>query len=325
MEEGKVRFIYALSLEGTRLWKEGILTLSSGGLRRTDGSLYELATPVSFDPDSNYLNTCQTEEEAFRRQLAEITLGLDQTMQDVNALKDIAWMNYAVNCSTYEMTYQGFQHLIVQLNDISTQLSRVERRLDNKEFINHLELTNKYKNRLESIAGYMEIKSFNASNAFMSVTTSLDEIESYFGRLHNELNVGTGNNQMILESIFSLSGPYAYVVCRYSALFYYENDCYPPNYKKWRETVSKITEAPRVKNKIQYFLRVNSSCSLEDVYIARNRVLFKLGEFVRQIEVDQLYALQHIKEEYLSIDRQLQDKIDQKDYQIIDGHLCIEL
>lgn len=325
MEEGKVRFIYALSLEGTRLWKKGILTLSSGGLRKTDGSLYELATPISFDPNSTCLNTHQTEEEVFRRQLAKITSRLDQTMQDVNALKDIAWLNYAVNCRTYEMTYQGFQYFIEQLNDISAQLSRVERKLDNKEFFDHLELANKYKNRLESIVGYMEIESFNASSAFMSITACLDEIESYLGRLHNELRAGTGNDQIILESIFFLSGAYAYVVCRYSALFYYENDCYPPNYKKWVDAVSKITGDSRVKNKIQYILRVDSSCSLEDIYIARNRVFFKLGEFVRQIEIDKLYVLQHTKEEYLSIDSLLQDKIDQKDYQIIDGHLCIEL
>lgn len=211
---------------------EGILTLSSGGLRRTDGSLYELAMPISFDPNSTYLNTYQTEEESFRRKLVEMTFGLDQAMQEVNALKDIEWLNYEVNCRVYEMTYQGFQYLIEQLNDFSGRLSREDRKLDNKEFNDHLERTNKYKDWLEFIAGYMEIKSFNASNTFMSIAEFLGEIKTYFGRLHNELTTGTENNQMILESILFLSGPYAYVVRRYSALFYYENNCYPFNYKK---------------------------------------------------------------------------------------------
>lgn len=325
MEEGKVRFIYTLSKEGTKLWQEGVLTLSSGGLRRLDGSLYELATPISFDPNSADLNTHQTEEGLIRKQLNEISFDLDQTEQWVNELKDIAWMNYAVNCRIYEMTYQGFQYLIEQMNDISTQLSRVETRLDNREFNNYLERTNKYKNWLEDIAGYMEIPGFNAKNTFMDISKPLSEIESYFGILHKDLITETRNYPIILESIFYLIGPYAYVVLRYSALFYYENNCYPPNYKKWVATVSKITADSRVKNKIQYFLRVNTNCSLEDIYTVRNRALFKLGETVRQITVDQAYVLQHTKEEYLSIEKQLQDKIDQGDYLIIDGHLCIEL
>lgn len=265
MAKEKVRFMFALSAEGTKQLQEGTLTLSSGGLRRPDGSLYEMATPVCFDPNSISQNTDQTAEEAFRRCLEVITVRLDQTMRDVDVLKEIAWMNYAINCRTYEMTYQGFQQLIGQLDDISAQLSSVERRLDNQEFNDRLELMNKYKNKLESIAGYMEIKSFNASIAFLSVAASLDEIEAYFERLHNELKTGTGNDQIILASIVFLFGPYTYVVRRYSALFYYENDCYPPNYEKWVEVISKITKDTGIKSKFQYYLRVNSSCSLECV------------------------------------------------------------
>ncbi len=325
MEGEKVRFMFALSAEGTKQLQEGTLTLSSGGLRRPDGSLYEMATPVCFDTKSIPQDTDKTAEEIFQKRLALTTARLDQTLQDVNALKDIAWMNYAVNCRTYEMTYQGFQRLIGQLDDISAQLSRVERRLNNKEFNDRQELANKYKNNLMSIAGFMEIKNFNATSAFLSVAATLDEIAAYFERLHNELKTGTGNDQIVLESIVFLLGPYTYVVRRYSALFYYENEGYPPNYEKWVEAVSKITKDARVKNKFQYYLRMNSNCSLEDVYIARDRAMFNLRGFVGQIVFDRSYVLQHLKEEYLSIDRQLQDKIEQKDYQIIDGHLCIEL
>ena len=325
MEGEKVRFMFALSAEGTQQLQEGTLILSSGGLRRPDGSLYEMATPVRFDPKSIPQDTDKTAEEVFQRRLALTTAKLDQTLQDVNAFKDIAWMNYAVNCRTYEMTYQGFQRLIGQLDNISAQLSRVERRLDNKEFNDRLEIANKYKNKLKSIAGFMEIKNFNATSAFLNVASILDEIEAYFERLHNELKTGTGNDQIVLESIVFLLGPYTYVVRRYSALFYYENEDYPPNYEKWVEAVSKITRDAMLKNKFQYYLRLNSNCSLEDVYIARDRAMFNLRGFVGHIGFDRSYVLQHSKEEYLSIDRQLQDKIEQKEYQIIDGHLCIEL
>lgn len=156
----------------------------------------------------------------------------------------------------------------------------------------------------------------------MEVARTLNEVEAYFERLHIELKTGTSDDQLVLASIIFLIRPYTYVVRRYSALFYYENDRYPPNYEEWVEVISNITKDGRVKNKLHYFLRLNLDCSLEDVYIARNSVLFNLRGFIRQIEFDRSYALQHSREQYLSIDKQLQDKIDQKDYNIINAHLC---
>ena len=325
MAEEKIHFIFTLSSEGTKMLKEGTLTLSSGGLRNPDGSLFEMAKPCVFDPDSIPLKSEQEADAAFKRLLEDTTEGLYQTIQGVNALKDIAWMDYAVNCRIYGLTYQGFEQIIGKLDDISAQLSRIERKHDNKEFNDRLEIVNKYKNKLKSIAGFMEIRNFNPSDAYFNVTDTLDEIEAYFERLHNELKTGTGNIQLVMPSIFILIGSYAYVVRRYSALYYYENNCYPPNYEKWVDAVSNITKDFSVREKFLYYLRMNLDCSLEDVYIARSRAWLNLEEFVSQIDFDHSYVLQHTKEEYLSIDRQLQDKIEQKDYRLINGHLCIEL
>lgn len=325
MAEEKVRFMFALSAEGTKLLQEGALTLSSGGLRRADGSLYEMATPVCFNPAAVPANSKQTVESVFQRYLAMSNSWLDQTMQDVNALKEIAWMNYAVNCRTYAMTYQGFQLLIGRLEDISAQMTRIEWKIDNKDFNDRLESANKYTNKLNSYAGFMETKNFNASNAYPFIVETLDEIDAYLARLYNELMTGTGNDQIVLASIAFLIRPYAYVVRRYSALYYYENDSYPPNYKKWVETVTMIAHDAKVKSRFQYYLRLNSNCTLEDAYIARNKAVFNLRGPVSQIRFDELYVQHHTKEEYLSIDRQLQEKIEQKDYKQIDGHLCIEI
>lgn len=71
----------------------------------------------------------------------------------------------------------------------------------------------------------MELKSFNASTSFLNISSSLDEIDAYFERLYKELITETGNDQIVLESIVYLMSPYSYVVRRYSAFFYYENNC----------------------------------------------------------------------------------------------------
>ena len=325
MAEEKVRFMFALSAEGTRKLEKGELELSSGGLRRKDGSLFEMATPVCLDPASVSRHSRQTVESALRKQLETNNFWLDQTMQDVNALKEIAWMNYAVNCRSYEMTFQGFEQLIGKLEDFSAQMTRIERKIDNKEFNDRLESANKYQNKLKSIAGYMDNKNFNASSAFLNIAENLDDIEAYFERLYNELQTGTGNDQIVLASIFFLIGPYAYVVRRFSALYYYESESYPPNYKKWVKAISNFVLYSRVKNKVQYYLRLDTERSLEDVFKEQDRLMFNLGGLVRQINFDHAYVLQHSKEEYLSIDRQLQEKYEQEEFELVDGHLCIEI
>ena len=255
---------------------------------------------------------------------------LEEIKKDIdNAKYNLSCMEAVDNLPKYKRMVPG----LIEDEDVAwyadwhniSDSQRKQQMYDRREYIKRIERVNKYKNKLNSIAGFMEIKTFNPSVEFMNVAAALDDIAAYFERLHNELKTGTGNTQLALASIFILIGPYAYVVRRYSALFYYENDCSPPNYEKWVEAVSNITKDFVVKEKFKYYLRMNLDCSLEDVYIARNRALFNLKGFVRQIEFDHSYVLQHTKEEYLSIDRQLQDKIERQDYHIIDGHLCIEL
>lgn len=325
MSEENARFLFTFSAEATAELMAGNVSLSSGGLRKPDGSMLELAKPVLVDPaDVAKIPNCSVDEQ-LTMQIKATNNMLDQVIADNQALSKIAWMNYAVNCRTYEMTYKGFQAVIQRLDSISAQFSDFQVRLDNKEFNDALELNNKYKNNLQTIAGVMETKSFNAGMAALTIEPMLNEIQAYFERLYSELKAGVKADQLILGSIVFMLEPYCYVVRRYSALFYYENEIYPANYQTWIDIVSCIVHDARFKNRMQYFLRVDSDLTLEDVLIAKTKALFNLKGSISQMEIDRRYALCHSKEQYLSIGKQLQDKIAYKDYQLIDGHLCVEL
>ena len=119
--------------------------------------------------------------------------------------------------------------------------------------------------------------------------------------------------------------PYCYVVRRYSSLYYYENDCFPANYDSWVEIVNRIISDSQFKKRLQYCLRLNCDLTLEDVLIARDKVLFNISDSLCQIDFEKRYILCHSKEQYLSIGNQLEQKIASNDYQIIDGHLCVEV
>lgn len=325
MLEENARFLFTFSAEATAEWMAGNVSLSSGGLRKPDGTMLELAKPVLIDPTDVAKIPNRSVDEQLTMQIKATNNMLDQVIADNQALSKIAWMNYAVNCRTYEMTYKGFQAVIQRLDSISVQFSDFQVRLDNKEFNDALELNNKYKNNLQTIAGVMETKSFNAGMAALTIEPMLNEIQAYFERLYSELKARVKADQLILGSIVFLLEPYCYVVRRYSALFYYENEIYPANYQTWIDIVSRIVHDARFKDRMQYFLRVNSNLTLEDVLIAKTKALFNLEGSIYQMKIDRRYALCHSKEQYLSIGKQLQDKIAYTDYQLIDGHLCVEL
>ena len=325
MPEENARFLFTFSAEATAELMAGNVSLSSGGLRKPDGTMLELAKPVVIDPAEVAKIQNSSVEEQLEIQIRTTNSKLDQVIADNQALSKIAWMNYAVNCRTYEMTYQGFQAVIQRLDSISAQFANFQIRLDNKEFNDALELNNKYKSNLQTIASVLEKKDFNAGKAALTIEPMLNEIQAYFERLYSELKAGIKIDQLLLGSIIFLLEPYCYVIRRYSALYYYENETYPANYRTWIDVISRIIRDARFQNRMQYCLRVNSDMTLEDVLIAKSKAMFNLRGAVKQIDFDRRYTLCHSKEQYLSIDKQLQEKIASNDYQVIDGHLCIEL
>lgn len=325
MPEENARFLFTFSAEATAELMAGNVSLSSGGLRKPDGTMLELAKPVVIDPAEVAKIPNSSVEEQLEIQIRITNSKLDQVIADNQALSKIAWMNYAVNCRTYEMTYQGFQAVIQRLDSISAQFANFQIRLDNKEFNDALELNNKYKSNLQTIASVLERKNFNAGMAALTIEPMMNEIQAYFERLYSELKAGIKTDQLLLGSIIFLLEPYCYVIRRYSALYYYENETYPANYRTWIDVISRIIRDARFQNRMQYCLRVNSDMTLEDVLIAKNKAMFNLRGAVKQIDFDRRYTLCHSKEQYLSIDKQLQEKIAFNDYQVIDGHLCIEL
>lgn len=325
MPEKNARFLFTFSAEATAELMAGNVSLSSGGLRKPDGTMLELAKPVVIDPAEVAKIQNSSVEEQLEIQIRTTNSKLDQVIADNQALSKIAWMNYAVNCRTYEMTYQGFQAVIQRLDSIFAQFANFQIRLDNKEFNDALELNNKYKSNLQTIASALEKKNSNAGMAALTIEPMLNEIQAYFERLYSELKAGIKIDQLLLGSIIFLLEPYCYVIRRYSALYYYENETYPANYRTWIDVISRIIRDARFQNRMQYCLRVNSDMTLEDVLIAKSKAMFNLRGAVKQIDFDRRYTLCHSKEQYLSIDKQLQEKIASNDYQVIDGHLCIEL
>lgn len=325
MQKENARFLFMFSAEATAELEAGNVSLSSGGLRKSDGTILELAKPVFIDPADIAKIPNRTEDEYLVSKIGAINSKQDQIILNDQALTQIAWMNYAVNCRTYELTYQGFQAVIERLDTISTQLNRLQERLERREFNNMTKMYSKCKGNLKTMAALMETKSFNIGDSAAHFEQMITAVQTHFEQLYSDLNNEKQSLQLALESIVFLIEPYCYVIRRYSALYFYENGGYPANYDAWTAIVNCIIADSRLKKRMEYFLRVNSELNLEEILIARNKAMFNLQGIIAQIDFDHRYALCHTKEQYLSIDKQLEDKIVANDYKVVDGHMLIEL
>ena len=81
MPEENARFLFTFSAEATAELMAGNVSLSSGGLRKPDGTMLELAKPVLIDPaDVAEIpnSTDSTEDEHIKLQLMTTNSKLDQ-------------------------------------------------------------------------------------------------------------------------------------------------------------------------------------------------------------------------------------------------------
>ena len=321
--EDRVKIIFSISSEGFELLNKGSVKLSSGGLRNSDGTYYEVAKPVFFDPSFKYKELDLTTEEALGKTIENTAKNLDLLKEELVALNSVSWLNNSIQCQTYEMFYEGFQIIISQLNHISSHLARLEKKLDSHDNYDRLETFIKYKNSLQSMGEFLNGKNINFSSIYMGFSKELNDISAYFNRLLNELNSNEyADDRLILETILTLCGPYSYIVRKFTALWYYENEIFPlKSYENWVSSISDIINSKSFKNRVFYHLRVNSKCLLEDVFASRNKLIFHIEDLIDNFQLEKKYVLSHTKEEYFNIDKSIQMKYEAGDYLFNKGYI----
>ena len=325
MSDETIGFIYTFSADTTDKILKGEVPLSAGGTRREDGTLIEMGRPLAIESGVIRFNELQESRNKIHSGLASINNNLDVMANDINEIKRMSWLQYAATCHIYEMSYAGFLQTLQGLELISTNVDGITKRMNEKDDSDNYELMIRYRSNLKSDAGVMDAKGFNAMAMYSSIVGHLDEISAYLTRLFNDLKTGKGDDTVILRSISCLIMPYCYVIRKYSALYYYENDSFPAGYDDWVDIADRMLRDMRFKNKLEYYLRVRTEIPLPEIKTISKKVSLNLRSAISNITFDKKYCLCHTKDEYLDLPKQLEKKICARDYQIIDGHICIEL
>ena len=346
MTDNNVGFIFTFSADTTQKIINGDMPLSAGGSRADRGRLSELCRPLSIesgmiDFNEYKANSRQTMEGIGKanEQLISVTKENKEILNAITAanssldlieskligLEETAWLNYAATHRLYQMGFDGFNRMLMGIGLISSEIEKLNKRLDDKEQGDKFQKMLQCAQDLKSIAGFMETKGFSATAAFFDVVKTINEVFSYLSRLFSDVKREIGSDSANLRSIISLFMPYCYVVFRYSILYYYETGALPPNYSDWIKIAERISKDARFRNRFEYYLRVNADMSLRNAIALEKRIFHNYRSTVADMGVYCKYALTHTKEEYESIESQLREMILQKKYVLRDGHMMITL
>lgn len=315
-------YLYSHSPKAEEAVKAGEATIQSGGPRRSDGTMLEMAKPLSLTLDElreiildeNYLEP--TNKRINR--LAE-RIGLSQ--EGIQELSKVGWLNNALIGQTYAMTYAGFLQTLSGLERISADLQGVRINLHQSTLAEWREKTEKFLSYLANDYKKLELPKFDVTNS--NVDDHLSEIEAFIKHIYNGLMDDTIDGSQATQILYALIFPFAILVKRYSTLFFYENGVPAGSYDRWVDLIQEISSDQRFREKVQYYIRLEADMPFKDRVLIGRRSSKRIDALPTVVAFDADYALYHSKEEYLEISKTVQKLLENPDELPEDGKIYL--
>ncbi len=310
--------LFELSPEALEAVKSGNAIVSAGGIRRKGEAgkgFLELAKPAALSV-ADFKSLFEGKEHAFKtdERINHLEARLALSVESMKELEKIGWLNNAAIQRTYVLTYEGFLHTLNGLESVKSQLSGFEQYVKKRDAKLLAQETQTYINHLRTDAGNLRSKKLSLTNGI--IAEHLDQISAFIKRLMSELEDNDGDAFATVQVLGALLPPFAYVVRRFSALYYYENDgeLLPGNYEEWFKTISSVARSKMFREKFTYYVNLKTTISFRDKMKLSRECYSGMSKLVSSVEFDRHYIETHSKEEYLSIDKQICQKIESKDY-----------
>lgn len=206
--------------------KSGNAIVSAGGIRRkgdTGRGFLELSKPASMSV-ADFQSLFEGKEHALETDeyLRNLDARLNLSTKGLQEIEDIGWLNNSLLQSTYTLTYDGFQKMLAKVEEVISQVSELERYMRSCDAKELYEKTQTYINFMHTDAGHMCSEKYSVTNG--NIAEHLDLISALLKRLLNEVETENTDVFLNIQILINLIQPFAYVVRRYTALYFYEND-----------------------------------------------------------------------------------------------------
>lgn len=324
-----VELMVKISREAYDLYKAGKATLSSGGVRLLDGSMFKMYQTIEKGSQESLaqqgmgllkeLSKGAAANNALLKNIGNrVNIGnaLNQkNFESLMKLTKLSWIQVwleAVNCVA---TVACFAVVNRQLTDISGRLSQFvdEYRKDKVDEIRILV------SNLITANGIL--KNFNFTD------TGITQIAEYLNqaqiRIQNlaadyENNAyGTGKDTFHL--LYNLTSAYTSVLKEYGAQYYYHSGDFPPLYDSWIDTLSYVDQDSfknRLKRSIWILEPTATSEQMADAFnFSINAIHMQVLSLLKYRELIKILP----EEAYRNFDEFLKNKMEKGEVEIVDG------
>jgi len=322
-------FLYEHTPEAIQAIESGEARISSGGIIRIGGAgkgFQELARPASMSV-ADFQSLFEGKEHALEtdEHLSRLDAQLALSAEGLKTIQETEWLNYAAAQRNYALTYEGFKQTLNGINCMANQLSQFEqyvRRRDAKELA---EKVQKYINYMNTDAGDLRSKKYSPTNG--KIGEHLDQISALIKHLLSDVETEEGDLFIPIQMLVNLLPPFSYVVRKFSAAYYYENDdeFLPGNYDEWIKTISDVSRSKQFKDLVEYYIKLKTEIPFRDKLLLSRTINGAPSKMLSGVRFERRFIEKHSKDEYFSINEQICQKVEAKNYYIKNGNLMIFL
>lgn len=312
--------LFEQSPEALEAVKSGDAIVSAGGIRRKGEAgtgFLEQAKPAALSV-ADFQSLFEGKEHALEtdERLSHLDAQLALSAEGMKEIENIGWLNNAAIQRTYALTYEGFCQTLYGLEIVAHQLSGFEQYVRKRDIKQLDQETQTYINYLKTDAGDLRSKKYSVTNG--KIAEHLDQISALIKRLMSDVENGDEDTFVAVQVMIALLPPFTYVVRKYSALYFYENDgeLMPGAYEEWVKTISSVARSRMFREKLTYYINLKTNIPFKDKMLLNRVIGSGMKKLLSNVEFDRKYIESHSKEEYLSIDNQIRQKIELKDYHI---------
>lgn len=321
--------LFEQSPEALEAVRSGNAIVSSGGIRRKGEAgtgFLEQAKPAALSV-ADFQSLFEGKEHALEtdERLSNLNAQLALSAKGMREIENIGWLNNAAIQRTYVLTYKGFLQTLYGLESVSQQLSGFEQYVRKRDTKQLAQETQTYINYLKTDTGDLRSKKYSVTNG--KIAEHLDQISALIKRLVYDLEIDEGNPYAAVQVLSALLPPFAYVVRKYSALYFYENDgeLIPGDYDEWVKTISSVANNKLFREKLTYYINLKTAIPFKDKMLLSRELGNGMTKLISSVEFDRNYIESHSREEYLSIGEQICKKIDAKNYFVEGKNLVVFL
>ena len=315
-------YLYSHDPEAEKALNNGQAAISTGGIRRSDGTMLDMANPLSFTLDE--LKDMFADDKKLvdtEIKVSELENAMLDSQNRLQLLMDLRWSGNAVLNQIQSMSYEGFRRTISGLEYISANMDEFRQYVLQRDF-------GDIKEKMELFSSYLELDMQRLELSNLSIVNSdigehLNKIGQFIKRMYEGLIGETEDGFLAVEIMNALLSPFTCVLKKYMVLFYYENGVSVRFCDKWVNLIYDISHDSYFKEKIMYYIDLESDCSYRKKIESERKYVGQIEGIYNSVRFDLDYSLYHKKEEYLDMPKTIQRILSSEELIPEDGNIYL--